>query len=87
MPGWPIRFGDDDKARDYFTKALKLNPNGLDSNYFYGDFLLKQGQYEKAAKVLRHALDAAPRPDRPVADQGRRKQVEAALRKALDHNG
>jgi tetratricopeptide (TPR) repeat protein len=85
VPGWPIGFGDDDKAKDYFQKALRLNPDGLDPNYFYGDFLLEQGQYEQAVKVLKHALEAPPRPERPVADQGRRKQVEAALRKAMAH--
>lgn len=87
VPGWPIGFGDDDKAKEYFLSALRLNPNGLDSNYFYGDFLLEQGQYEQSVKVLRHALQAAPRPDRPIADQGRRKQVQTALHKALDQTG
>ncbi|RMG32479.1 MAG: hypothetical protein D6720_13255 [Gammaproteobacteria bacterium] len=85
VPGWPIGFGDDDKARTYFRRALALNPDGLDPNYFYGDFLLEQGEYEKAVKVLERALHAPPRPDRAVADQGRRRQVQAALRKAREH--
>ena len=86
VPGWPIGFGDDDKARDYFQRALRVNPNGLDPNYFYGDFLLEQGKYDQAVKVLKHALEAPARPDRPIADKGRRKQVQAALKKALQHN-
>lgn len=87
VPGWPIGFGDDDKARRYFQRALELNPDGLDPNYFYGDFLLEQGQYGQAATVLEHALHAPGRPDRPIADQGRRKQVQTALRKARNHSG
>lgn len=87
VPGWPIGFGDNDKARNFFQHALQLNPNGLDTNYFYGDFLLEQGKYEQAVKVLKHALAAPPRPNRTVADNGRRKQVRMALQKALQHAG
>jgi tetratricopeptide (TPR) repeat protein len=38
VPGWPIGFGDDDKAEAYLKKALAINPEGIDPNYFYGDF-------------------------------------------------
>ncbi len=87
VPGWPIGFGDDDKAAEYFRKAMQMNPDGLNSNYFYGDFLLDQRQYRKAVEVLRRALRAQPDPEHPIADRGRRRQVEAALKKALDHVG
>ena len=26
VPGWPLGFGDDDKAREYLQKALSVNP-------------------------------------------------------------
>jgi Tfp pilus assembly protein PilF len=42
VPGWPIGFGDKDKANELLKKALALNPDGIDPNYFYGDFLLKE---------------------------------------------
>jgi tetratricopeptide (TPR) repeat protein len=87
VPGWPLGFGDDDKAREYFKKALAMNPDGLDPNYFYGDFLIDQGDYKGAAQVLQHALQAPLRKDRPVADRGRRAQAELALHKALQHVG
>ena len=87
VPGWPIGFGDDDKAAEYFRKAMQMNPDGLNSNYFYGDFLLDQRQYRKAVEVLRRALRAQPDPEHPIADRGRRRQVEAALKKALEHAG
>ena len=40
MPGWPIGFGDKKKAEEYLKKALAANPDGIDPNFFYGDFLL-----------------------------------------------
>lgn len=89
VPGWPIGFGDDGKARAYLEQARALNPNGIDSNYFYGDFLLDQGEYDNAIKVLEQALRAPQRPDRPVADAGRRDEIRQAIAKAkqnLDNN-
>lgn len=40
VPGWPIGFGDTKKAAYYLNKALSINPDGIDPNYFYGDFTL-----------------------------------------------
>lgn len=82
VPGWPVSFGSDRKAREYLEKALKLNPRGIDPNYFYGDFLIKQREYQKAIAVLQTALSAEPRPDRPLADSGRRQEIQEALVKA-----
>ncbi|GAB4290545.1 MAG: hypothetical protein Kow0096_04090 [Thiohalomonadaceae bacterium] len=79
VPGWPIGFGDDDKARAYLEKALQMNPDGMDPNYFYGDFLITEHEYKKALAALEKALAAAPRPGREVADAGRRKEVMAAI--------
>ncbi len=82
VPGWPIGFGDDDKAKANLEQARALNPNGIDSNYFYGDFLLEQGEYDKAVKVLELALRAPSRPERPIADAGRREEIKQALARA-----
>lgn len=81
VPGFPIGFGSDRKARTYLQKALAQNPDGIDSNFFYGDFLFRQGEYVKARETLAHALAAAPRPDREVADLGRRKEINDVLAK------
>jgi tetratricopeptide (TPR) repeat protein len=81
VPGWPIGFGDDDKAERYLKKALAVNPDGIDPNYFYGDFLLQEKAYTEAAAAFERALAAPPREDRPVADAGRRAEIEAALAK------
>lgn len=79
VPGWPLGFGDKEKAEAYFKKALTLNPNGIDPNYLYGDFLFDQQRYAEAKKVLERALQAPPRPNRPLADQGRTREVQSLL--------
>ncbi|MES9832571.1 MAG: tetratricopeptide repeat protein [Candidatus Thiodiazotropha sp. DIVDIV] len=81
VPGWPIGFGSDDKAKSYLKKALAVNPNGMDPNYFYGDFLLQEGEYSEAVEVLTRALAAPARDSRPIADAGRRAEIEEALKK------
>lgn len=85
VPGWPVGFGDDDKARDLLRKGLKVNPDGIDPNYFYGDFLRDQGDWKGAAAALEKALAAPPRPGRELADQGRRKEATALLAKVRAH--
>jgi Tfp pilus assembly protein PilF len=79
VPGWPIGFGDDDEAEKHLKKAIQLNPNGIDSNFFYGDFLLQDDRYEEAKIYLSKALQAPDRPNRPLADAGRRQEIKAAL--------
>ncbi len=82
VPGFPVAFGDNKKARAYLEKGMALNPDGLDSNYFYGDFLLEQGEYAKARDVLAHGLLASANAERPVWDAGRRAEIKALLAKA-----
>ena len=81
VPGWPIGFGDDKKALEFLKKGLAINPDGIDPNYFYGDFLFRKGDYTEAEHALNKALQAAPRPGRKVADEGRRAEVEQLLAK------
>jgi tetratricopeptide (TPR) repeat protein len=79
VPGWPIGFGDDKKAEQYLKQALTQNPDGIDQNYFYGDFLRDQGRYQEAVTYLTKAINAAPRPHRELADQGRREEAKHVL--------
>lgn len=79
VPGWPIGFGDEDKAEALFQQALALNPNGIDPNYFHGDFLMRQKRYGEARTALEKALAAPARPGREVADAGRRDEARALL--------
>lgn len=77
VPGFPVGFGDHDKARKLLRKALELNPNGIDPNYFYGEFLYEEGEYAQALQYLDKAARAAPRPGRESADKGRRAEIAA----------
>ncbi len=79
VPGGLIGFGDKDLARDYLEKAVQQNPDGIDPNYFYGEFLLEQKEYEAAKTALLKAKNAPQRPDRPLADEGRQREVAALL--------
>ncbi len=79
VPGWPIGFGDDQKAREMLEKAIKINPDGIDSNYFYADYWLEQGDYAKAKQYFSKALNAPVRPSRPIADAGRREEIRSKL--------
>ena len=78
-PGWPISFGSNDDAEMYLKRALEINPNGIDPNFFYGDFLIEQKKYKEAITVLRHALEAQPRPSRSVADAGRKVEINEKI--------
>jgi len=82
VPGWPIGFGSDAKAELYLRKALALNPDGIDPNYFYGDFMLEEGKPNEAVRFLEKAQSAAPRLDRPLADKGRQQEIAAKLQLA-----
>ncbi|TFW44007.1 tetratricopeptide repeat protein [Pseudomonas fluorescens] len=79
VPGWPIGFGDADKADALLKQALQLNPTGIDSLYFWGDHLYRQKRYAEARDALQKALLAAPRPGRETADAGRRKEITDLL--------
>lgn len=75
VPGWPIGFGSEQKAKRYFEKALALNPESLDINYFFAEFLADQGEDRLALEYVDRALKAPYLEGRPVADDGRRGQA------------
>lgn len=81
VPRFPIGFGDKAKARYYHQEAVRYAPDGLDANYFYGDFLYRHGELAEAIKVLEHALTVPGLSNRPIWDKSRR----AEIRKILSH--
>lgn len=87
VPGWPIGFGDKKKAKEYFEKALAINPNGIDPHYFYADLLADQGEYAQAAEHLKRALAAPARPGREDADAGRRQEAMHLLDSLRQEHG
>lgn len=82
VPGSPLAWGDDEKAGKLLKQALALDPDGLDANYFYGDFMLDQGNKPAARGYLQKALRAPHDASRPVWDAGRRREVKALLAQA-----
>ena len=82
VPGWPIGFGDEEKADELLRQALQINPDGIDSLYFWGDHLMRQGHYAEARAALEKARQAPPRPGRQVADRGRQGEIERLLLEA-----
>jgi tetratricopeptide (TPR) repeat protein len=87
VPGFPIGFGNKSKAREYLRRALAINPDGVDPNFFYGEFLYEQDEYGQALEHLQKALHAPPRPGRELADAGRHKEIEALIARVQEKSG
>ena len=81
VPGFPLGWGDTDKARQFLEEAVKNAPSGRDAHYFYADFLFEQGDYKKAEQVLKTALALPHHPERPVWDLYFPKVMEGLLTK------
>lgn len=81
VPEFPLGFGDKSKARHYLQEAITNAPNGLDANYFYGDFLYDQHEYAEAIKVLKRALTLPALLERPIWDRSRRLAIQELLAK------
>ncbi|MDR6982610.1 cytochrome c-type biogenesis protein CcmH/NrfG [Rheinheimera pacifica] len=77
VPGWPIGFGSDKTAKLMLEKALTINPQGIDPNYFYAEFLTQKRDYKAAMGYIEKARQAPPRPERQTADQGRLQEITA----------
>lgn len=79
VPGWPISYGDKQKAAVYLKQALAVAPDNIDALYFMGDLLRQQGQDAQARALFTQALAAPRRVGREVADEGRRHEIRLAL--------
>lgn len=79
VPGWPIGFGNSNKAESYLKKGLAVAPNDIDANYFWADFLMQDERYAEAEQAFQKALAAPSREGRDVADKGRKDEIRTAL--------
>jgi len=79
VPSWPIAYGDNDKARKMLQKALTINPNTIDANYFYGDFLASQGQQAEALTYFKRAVLIPVRSTQVFADSQLHAQAKQAI--------
>ena len=80
VPKWPIAFGDEATARKMLQAALKINPNGIDSNYFYGDFLLYNDRLNEAEKYFKRAIASPARAEQFYADNQLKEEAKLALK-------
>jgi tetratricopeptide (TPR) repeat protein len=79
VPGFPIGFGDKARARYYLQEAIRSAPNGLDANFFYGDFLYKHGEQSEAVRILERALTLPELSNRPIWDKSLRAAIQHIL--------
>jgi len=79
VPGWPISFGDDDESEKHLKTALKMNPTGIDVNYFLAEFYIEQDEYNKAKQHLIAASSSPARPNRKNADEFRQIEINTLL--------
>ena len=79
VPGWPISFGSDDKSEHHLLAAQKINPNGIDVNYFLAQYYIEQEELEKAKQHLLLAQVAPQRPNRENADKFRQQEIAVLL--------
>lgn len=87
VPGGMLGFGDDELAEQYFNKALAVDADSIDSNYFYGEFLLEHDRLPEAADALNRALSAPEVTSRPVFDAGRRAEIRSLLDTVAERAG
>ena len=79
-PKWPIGFGDEATAQKMLQTALKINPDGIESNYFYGDFLLSNNNLNEAEKYFKRAIAIPARTEQFYADNQLKEQARLALK-------
>jgi tetratricopeptide (TPR) repeat protein len=79
VPGWPIGFGNEDKAKEFLEAGLTANPEDMDANFFMADFLNEEGELEAARSYLKLAAAAASKPGREIAYKGRQDEIAVML--------
>lgn len=79
-PKWPIGFADETVAQEMLQTALKINPNGIESNYFYGDFLLSNNNLKEAEYYFKRTIALPARIDQFYSDNQLKEQARIALK-------
>ena len=79
LPGWPVSFGDDEIAEEYLKSSLNINPDGIDANYFYADYLLRQDRAAEAEAFFQKAVEAPVRKMQVYADTQLQNEAKLAL--------
>ena len=85
-PKWPIGFGDEVIAQKLLQTALEINPNGIESNYFYGDFLLTNNNLTEAEKHFKRAIAIPERTEQFYSDNQLKEQARLALKNTKERS-
>ncbi len=83
VPGWPLSFGNSEKAAHYFHKALALNPKGIESNYYYADYLRKIGKAQQSFRYYQKVADLPLDPAQPYLSQRLKEKARHKLTKLV----
>ncbi len=83
VPGWPLSFGNPQKAEQYFQKALTLNPDGIESHYYYGHYLDKFGRTQEAFAQFQQVTQLPPDPSQPYLSLRLKRKARAKLDKLV----
>jgi len=78
-----VSFGDKKKAKELLLKGLEINPNGMNTNYFYAQFLFEDGDYKKALPYIERAAQAQPPrpPETSLAVSNRQREIRELAEK------
>ncbi len=77
VPGWPIAFGDNKKAKELLQKGIEVSPSGMNINYFYAQFLFAQDEAKLAFPYAEKAAQAPPPypPETSLAVSNRQREI------------
>ncbi len=64
----PFSFKSNKKAEDLLRQALKQNPENVEANYFYSEFLIKNDRLDEAKPYLLNTINLPIRQERYLAD-------------------
>lgn len=76
---WPTGFRDEERAEELLRRAVSMNPDDHDANYYLGRLLLRRGETEEGREYLETALDAPVGASRESSMEGRRQTIEELL--------
>jgi tetratricopeptide (TPR) repeat protein len=78
VPGWPVAFGDKKKAKELLLKGLEVAPDGMNTNYFYAQFLFEQDEFKQAQLYIDKAAKAKPPlpPEKSLAVANRLREIQ-----------
>ena len=82
-PKWPIGFANEENAKQMLKTALQINPNGIESNYYYGEFLLSLEKLNEAERYLKRAIELPSRAEQEYGDNQLKNQARTTLNKTL----